>query len=1804
MLKLPKLLSASVLLLTAFSLQAQVLEVTGANVPPFTPQNLITNVFLGDGVDVTNVTYNGVNTAVGYFTGGTNSIGLERGIILTSGTASLAADFGMSFSSVDNTSTATDPDLAATATSALNDVAVYSITFVPTSDTLRFRYCFGSEEYPEYACSPFNDVFGFFIQGPGYPTPTNIAKVPGTNLPVTINNVHPANPAYNCGPFNAQYYNDNNSTNLQPCYDGYTDVFTAEAIVVPCQQYTIKLAIADVSDGIFDSGVFLEAKSFGTSSIRVDIATPSLDGAVAEGCASGTLTFELPVPSTQDVAIDYNVWGTATNGVDYQTIPAGLIIPAGQTKLVIPIVAFEDNMTESPEYIAIDVQRDPCNRDTVLIYIRENNLLPPQLPLDTSLCLNGPAIELDATLPIPLPDPPSFSNTTDYSISPTNTAVVSTINVFGVQPPVLGANVFRSVCFNAIHPWVDDLDVYLISPGGQFVELTTDNGANGDNYTNTCFTPGATTIISDPGPFAPASSAPFTGDWLPEGPFSDLWDGSFPTNGLWKLQLIDDANGFNGTLLDWTITFEPSYKVNYQWFPIPGLSCRTCPLTNASPQQSTTYTVIATDSDGCEVSDSIYINIQNALLAPQVDCINSTVSSITFSWNNIPNSFGYEVNIDGTGWVPANGDTTHTVTGLIANSVVNIEVRGINGTLLCVPNVGVSSCSNCQSPALNAVVKSVSCTGSVDGQLTINTDNFNPPYAFALGAQNNSTGVFSGLAIGPYTVTVTDASGCSAQINASITAPNALSVSAATDQSVACFGGTEGQVSALGSGGTGNVNYLWSSPGNPTSPVVSNLPAGTYTVTVSDLNGCTSVASTIVSEPTEVLASLSQQNISCFGANNGEATVTGSGGSGTYTYLWSNGQTTPTATGLAPGPQSVTITDTNGCSKTAVTSILQPTLLQTLASSTATDCSGGSNGTATVIPSGGTMPYTYLWNNGQNSATINVLPSGTYTVTVTDNNNCTKVQNAVVSSPTPVAATLAPLNLQCNADNSGEVSASASGGNGNYSYLWSNGVSGSTVTGLPAGTITVTISDQLGCSTTAQTTLNEPTAISVTANSSTVSCYNSSNGTISLNPQGGTLPYVYLWNTGATTQNLSNLLPGNYTVTITDINNCKLTTQAIISAPPPISGTLTSSNLFCHGDNSGTITANIGGGTGTLTGVWTGPNGFSANGFNLSGLNGGTYNLLVTDVNGCTYTNTSILFEPSEMMLSLPLVSDTTCFSASDGQASVTASGGTAPYTYLWSVATQTGPSIANLNGGQYTVTVTDAANCMLSASTQILEREQVQVNLEGIDPHCHNGNNGQAVVRQVSYGSVAASINGFSFIWSTIPQQTGITAINLSPGQVYSVTATDASGCTGVQSLTLNNPDPIGAAITVQEDTKCFGAVDGTATATGVGGTLPYSYFWTASGGNQTTAQAINLSAGTYKVTVTDSRGCSATTVATINQPPALVLNLAAQAVPCFGDGDGSVMAQVTGGVSPYQFAWNNGASTAQINQLTAGVYLLTVTDAASCTHTAFVEVTQPQAPVGITATALSPRCFGASNGSISLLATGGAAPYRYSLNGGPSNGSPLQIGLKAGNYDVLVTDKNGCTTTLSNIEVPQPDAVLVDLGPDITVELGQGTQLDAIVQFAIEPVDYAWDLASHDLLSCVDCPDPYIDSIFFAHTFTLKIVDANGCAASDQIQVLVDKPRKIFVPTGFSPNDDLSNDKLIVHGQTSAKVLHFQVYDRWGEMVFQADNFTPNDASNGWDGNFRGKPMNPGVYVWVVEAQYMDGVTEVFKGNTTLIR
>ncbi|RMG80941.1 MAG: hypothetical protein D6714_13790, partial [Bacteroidetes bacterium] len=1096
-----RLLIAFSFFLFPFFLKAQMLEVQDATAPPLTPEALIKNIFLGEGIEVVDVQFDGNPQQVGFFNHGEDEIGLERGIIMTTGRASSAGnDFGADgtgsdFASTDLGGNLQDPDLTSIATSSVNDAVRFTITFRPAADTLRFRYVFASEEYPEWACNTFNDVFGFFISGPGLSGPyqnggENIALVPGTNQAVSINNVHPQNGAM-CPPSFEQFYHDNNLMPTQPVYDGFLDVFTAQAVVVPCEEYTIKLTIADIGDHIFDSGVFLEAKSFGTGRLEVQATTASVDGSIAEGCADGQLTFKLEFPPESDFPIDYQIIGTATNGVDYATIPTDLFIPAGDTSVSILLSAFDDSIVEGMETIGIDVQKDVCTRDTIWVFIRENELLAPQLPPDTTICATD-TMSLDGSVPIDLPPPLTFIMDNELPMNDAfgNTPGVtsSQLVVGGVQPPILGPNVIQSVCINIDHRFVDDLDIFLISPDGQFLELTTDNGANCDDYINTCFTPDATVPITfwTGNNCGPGESPPFTGEFQPEGTWSDLWDGGdHPTNGTWELLLIDDSQGFAGTLLNWSITFEPVYKVFYRWTPTTNISCIDCPNPLITPDTTTTYVVTAYDTYGCEVTDSITVDVYDQLPPPTVTCGNVGLNEISFEWTEVPGSTGYQVNVNGQGWESPNGALTHTIQNLLPNDTITFEVVGLTN---CPGETGTVTCwtPDCNPPV--AVVDNITHVDCGQGNLgTVSVSasgGSGSGYVYTLGTESNATGFFDNVPAGTHTIIVEDSFGCATSVTAEVTQPNALTLSGVVIQEVSCTDGTDGILTVSVSGGTGPFSFNWDNAAFDS--LYTNVSPGNHSVIVSDAEGCMDTLDISLDNPPAMDVHVTSEPVTCFGLNDGRGILTPSGGQGPYTYVWdaaAGNQTDSVAVNLSAGSYFATITDSKGCEATALVAVGQPPKLTLDGQSTDVSCFGAQNGSASVSASGGTPGYTYLWNNSETSPTLANLNGGTYSVTISDGNGCMVDTTFQILEPDSMVITFQSFPAQCFGENSGELIAFVSGGtslNG-YDLSWGNGTVGKdTLATIPAGTYCLTATDDNGCVATACADVAQPTELTLT----------------------------------------------------------------------------------------------------------------------------------------------------------------------------------------------------------------------------------------------------------------------------------------------------------------------------------------------------------------------------------------------------------------------------------------------------------------------------------------------------------------------------------------------------------------------------------------------------------------------------------------------------------------------------------------------------------------------------------------------------
>jgi len=429
------------------------------------------------------------------------------------------------------------------------------------------------------------------------------------------------------------------------------------------------------------------------------------------------------------------------------------------------------------------------------------------------------------------------------------------------------------------------------------------------------------------------------------------------------------------------------------------------------------------------------------------------------------------------------------------------------------------------------------------------------PYSNVTTANLSITAATTAMNGYSYRCNVTNAQGATTSNAASLTV---TTITAGTSQTnIACNGGATGAAGVSPSGGAAPYTYSWS-PSGGTGAIATSLAAGAYTCTITDANSCTITKNFTITQPSAITATTSQTNVACNGGSNGSASVSVSGGAGAYTYSWSpTGGTAATATGLAAGAYTCTITDANSCTITKSFTITQPSAITATKSQTNVACNGGSNGSATVLASGGTGPFTYSWSpSGGTAATATGLSAGVYSCTITDANSCTITKNFTITQPTAISASTSQTNVACNGGSNGSASVSVSGGAGAYTYSWSpTGGTAATATGLVAGAYTCTITDANSCTITKNFTITQPTAISASTSQTNVACNGGSNGSASVSASGGAGAYTYSWSpSGGTAATATGLAAGAYTCTITDANSCTVVKSFTITQADFIAG--------------------------------------------------------------------------------------------------------------------------------------------------------------------------------------------------------------------------------------------------------------------------------------------------------------------------------------------------------------------------------------------------------------------------------------------------------------------------------------------------------------------------------------------------------------------------------------------------------------------------------------------------------------------------
>ena len=744
----------------------------------------------------------------------------------------------------------------------------------------------------------------------------------------------------------------------------------------------------------------------------------------------------------------------------------------------------------------------------------------------------------------------------------------------------------------------------------------------------------------------------------------------------------------------------------------------------------------------------------------------------------------------------------------------------------------------------------------------------------------------------------------------------------------------------------------------------------------------------------------SSDNTFCAG---GTITFTNTSTNAPTSYSWSFPGGSPSSSSAAnpgaityatPGSYTVTLTVTNAMGTNTYTC---PSCVTVLGGPTVTlttvhpFCNGASNGSVVSSVSGGYAPYTYLWNTGATTSSITSRPAGNYSVTVTNSEGCSTAASATLTNPSVVSVSGTVNGPLCNGSNSGSITATATGGTGNKTFIWNTGAMGATLSNVGPGTYTVTATDANGCTASQSFTITVPTALTMSGTVTAPTCAASNNGSITVTSAGGTGTRTVSWNTGATGATLSGVGPGSYAATVTDANGCTVAQTFTITAPPAVTLTGTATQPLCVGGSGGSITVSAAGGTGNKTISWS--NGQT--GTSLLNLPTGSYTATATDANGCTATQSFTIAAPSVIAITAT-VTNATCAGGSNGSITVSATGGTGNKSFAWSNGA-TGATASGLATGSYTVTATDANGCSAVQTYGISAPVAIAINLLDFDASC-----GAAT------GSAQVAPSGGTFPYAVAWSNggTGNNAPALVPGS-YTVTVTDGNQCTATAAFSIGQTSGLSVQAVAQSIT-CAGLQNGSVQATVSGGTAPYTYSW-SNGGSAASIGA--LAAGNYSVTVSDANGCSGSAQAQVTAPSVLAVSVVKNDVTCFGYADGMAVASTSGGTQPIAFSWSNGATSATIADLGEGFYMVTAS------------IIEPAILTGNIVLVAAESCAG-NNGAAEVFVDGGTPGYTVQWSNGTTGVSAA--GLASGNYLVTIADDNGCGLS-SEIFIPYECTVVI---------------------------------------------------------------------------------------------------------------------------------------------------------------------------------
>jgi len=1200
-----------------------------------------------------------------------------------------------------------------------------------------------------------------------------------------------------------------------------------------------------------------------------------------------------------------------------------------------------------------------------------------------------------------------------------------------------------------IHSGANTLNNCIVTAPGTYELLVT-------NTTNTCSTSASTLVLANQveptvaaGPPGVLSCAISQGTLNGVGPtgqgYNVLWttvggnivSGATTLNpvvnavGSYTLTITNTANGCSGsstttvtssaappnasasggaiTCANSNVTLSGSSttpNVSYAW---TGPNNFTSTQQNPSVTAQGSYQLTVTNpANGCTATATAQVTQnttppQSSAQGGTITCTNanvtlsgsSTTQNVTYAWAG-PNNF---TSTQQNPTVSAAGNYVLTVTA--ANGCTS-TATGIVGQNTTPPtaNAGPAGVLNCQA---NEVV--LNGTGSSNGnQFSYNWTTSN---GHIVSGGTTQTPTVDGA--GSYLLTVSNSTnGCTSTASTSVVLHQPVTASFAAQTNVNCHGEANGSATAAGSGGNGVFTYTWSN--GASTATAANLSAGTYTVLVKDGENCEATKTVTITEPTDLAVNASTTAQSAPGVNDGTATASPAGGSGNFTFAWSNGGNTATITGLAPGSYTVSVTDAHGClaSQTVTVNVFGCAISATTTAQDAS-CHGSTDGTASISLTNAAQPQVFAWSNGGQTQAISGLAIGSYTVTATDGNGCTVVASVEIDEPSPLSPNATATGLTATNTDDGTATANPTGGTGPFSFVWSNGQTTQTITGLPSANYTVSVTDSHGCTAT-QTVPVAPFGCSILANiaASNISCHGLSDGLATVTITSNLTPFTYEWSNGENTATISGLAAGTYTASVSDAVGCPAIVEVTIEEPAALVLSLASLTDADCGANNGQATVAAVGGTiaSSYNFVWS--NG--AMGSTANGLAAGNYTVSTTDENGCS-TSLQVGIETNDPEPPVAQAKNLTLALDANGQAILDASqldnGSTDNCQIASMEIDETSFDCSELGQHQVTLTVTDETGNVATATglVTVVDNTPPQVLVQNITVSLDENGNASNTPDQLDNGSA----DNCSIASQNIDIQV-FSCENIGQNAVL-VTLVDGSGNTATSTAIVTVLDNISPEIICPDNLilpTCQPMAD---FQVQLSDNCPE---------NLTVSQLTGFASGSFFPVGTtlqtfeanDGHGNTATCAFTVTVQAPIQVSFDISEVKCFGGFDGSATALTTGGGQGFSYLWSNGQTTGTASGLTAGSYTVSVTDIFGCTATQSVSLGQP-AQLLATAVQITPATIGQQNGAIDVNVEGGTGPYTYkwlSASGGLITTAEDLSGVITGTYTLQITDANGC--------------------------------------------------------------------------------------------------------------------------------------------------------------------------------------------------